>query len=364
MNNPMNEELRNQTKEDLIDETENQESPFKLEGSSPSSPEAAAEVLREHNKSDEESDAVFGLEEREPNPEEIEVETRTDSVPSELLEEGASGESRRANSLQQDDESDSDDAVDTPLIIDLEEAKKIVETLLYVSHDPLRPRDISMVFRGVQNVDAKVVRKLIAELMNEYEDRTVQIVEVAEGYRMCTRLEFSPWVRRFLKQERRWRLSNAGLETLAIIAYKQPITKAEVEEIRRVDCGGVVNTLLERRMIRVLGRRDVIGRPIVYGTTPQFLQHFGFKNLTDLPKPEEFDLDLDLESGPSEGGIIPFESDGGSEEREASTDVSESPVPAHANGSANGHSNGHVIPAEEATEGDELISTEEEKVEE
>lgn len=178
---------------------------------------------------------------------------------------------------------------DAPLVMDLGEARKIIESILFLASEPLRPRDISSLFRGVSNVNAKVVRKLLGELAEEHRDRTLQIVEVAEGFRLCTRAEFSPWVRRFLKAEKKARLSQAALETLAILAYKQPITKAEVEEVRRVDCGGVVNTLLERGLIRILGRRDVVGRPIVYGTTPLFLEHFGFKSLSDMPNPEEFE---------------------------------------------------------------------------
>ena len=300
------------------DELDNQDSPFELEEDNPSSSEAP--------------------------------------VPAELAE----GDSSISDGGENTDGSGREDVSDAPLIVDLEEAKRTIETLLYVAHEPLRPRDISMVFRGVENINVKVVRKIISELMEEYADRTIQIVEVAEGYRMCTRLEFSPWVRRLLKHERRWRVSNAGLETLAIIAYKQPITKTEVEEIRRVDCSGVIHTLLERKLIRVLGRRDVIGRPIVYGTTPQFLEHFGFKNLTDMPKPEEFDVEMDLGVEIPDGDIIPLETKRDEEDGEAPLEGEERAIPAHANGS----SNGHVIPAEEGEEELEAVATTEEEEQE
>ncbi len=274
---------------------------------------------------------VFGLDEEEEAAASVPPELRDGPGPAD--EEYTSGavfdESATANGGAAEEDTDA------PLIVDLEEAKRVVETLLFVTHEPLRPRDISMVFRGVENVNAKVVRKLLAELIEEYEDRTIQIQEVAEGYRMSTRMDMSPWVRRFFKNDRKWRVSNAGLETLAIIAYKQPITKAEVEHIRRVDCGGVIHTLLERKMLRILGRRDVVGRPIVYGTTPQFLEHFGFKNLTDMPKPEEFDVELGGQ-GPG-GDILPIEEEMGLEALVESSGEANGSANGHANGSANGH---------------------------
>ncbi|MEE9275087.1 MAG: SMC-Scp complex subunit ScpB [bacterium] len=251
--------------------------PFELEADEAAGPEAVAEALAAHQMEaiEEVESAFFGLEEGEE------------------AEADAPGEESGAGA-------------ETPLIVDLAEAKEIVETLLFVSHDPLRPRDISMVFRGVENVNAKVVRKILAELKEEYADRTLQIVEVAEGFRLCTRPDFSFWVRRFLKQDRRPRISQAGVETLAILAYKQPVTRAEIEEIRRVDCSGVLNTLLEKLMVRILGRRDVVGRPIVYGTTPQFLEHFGFKSLSDMPKPDELDLETHMGPG-AEDDILPID---------------------------------------------------------
>ena len=264
----------------------------------------------------------------------------------------------------------------TPLIVEETEAKRIILTLLFVAHEPLRPRDISMIFRGVENINAKVVRRLVAELMEEHRDHPLQIAEVAEGYRMCTRPEFGPWVRRLLKAERKAKLSQAALETLAIIAYKQPITKPEVEEIRRVDCGGVMTTLLERNLVRILGRKDVVGRPIVYGTTPQFLEYFGFKSLADMPKPDEFEALAGL--GPQEEadilpiggeGMIPIPETAGGASAPPVSEVLDGPAVAgaeehevegngHANGHTNGHANGHAQggageEAEEETPGSE-----------
>ncbi len=278
-----------------------QDAPFELTGEEAISPEAAAKALAEHQM-----EAI----------EEIHEASAFD-----LAEE-------------------------PPLLLDLAEAKKIILTLLFVAHEPLRPRDISLLFRGVANVNVKVVRKILAELVEEYAGHTLQIVEVAEGFRMCTRTEFGPWVRRFLKAERKARLSQAGLETLAIIAYKQPITRPEIEEIRRVDCSGVLNTLLERNLVRILGRRDVVGRPIVYGTTPQFLEHFGFKSLADMPKPEEFEAVAGLAAGSPQGDLLPIDEAAGGSGGEAAGGPL--PLAAGDNGHANGDANGDgALAAEE-----------------
>lgn len=347
------------SKHDEVDNLGNvQESVFELERDNTSSSENAARVLEEHRTFGESENTIFGLDNDDEENQEV-------AIPPELLDEEMTGntespsfnvnvtttgikkdngeEYNKSLSFKIDISRTASEKIvgaggssDTPLIVDLGEAKRIIETLLFAAHESLRPRDISMVFRGVENVNAKVVRKLLAELKEEYKNRTLQITEVAEGFRMCTRMEFSHWLRRFLKQERKWRVSNAGLETLAIIAYKQPITKMEVEEIRRVDCGGTIHTLLDRKMIRILGRRDVAGKPIVYGTTLQFLEHFGFKSLTDMPKPDEFDMNLDLENQISGDDIIPIEEESSSEERDnTSKELVEHPT----NGSTNGHAN-------------------------
>ena len=141
----------------------------------------------------------------------------------------------------------------------------------------------------------KKIRKILLELVDEYKDKTFQIVEIAEGFQIRTRSEFHPWVRKLLRKEKSKKLSQAALETLAIISYKQPITRIEVEEIRRVDCSGVMNTLLEKNIIKIMGRKDVLGKPIVYGTTPLFLKHFGFKSISDMPNPEEYLSEIGLE---------------------------------------------------------------------
>jgi len=330
--------------EDQNEPAEEETSPFELAEEGALSPDAAAKALAEHQM-----EAMEEIQE---------------SAPFGLAEETAARAAAAAGAeAEEEEEEDGQGAADadTPLIMDLGEAKKLIETILFVAHEPLRPRDISFLFRGVENVNAKVVRKLLAELVEEYAERTLQIVEVAEGYRMCTRAEFSPWVRRFLKAARKARLSQAALESLAIIAYKQPITRMEIEHIRRVDCSGVLHTLLERNLVRILGRRDVVGRPIVYGTTSLFLEHFGFKNLADMPKPEEFEgaEDLDLAGGSMGGEIIPLE-EGEVPAEGAFGGIILAAPETHSgeNGHANGHGNGGPglaeTPAEEAgPEGEE-----------
>ena len=286
------------------------EVPFELAEDGASSPDAAARALAEHQ--------LEAME--EPRQETLfEIEEPQEGV--EIAEDAP------------DEEETGEIDKDAPLVMDLDEAKRIVESILFVASEPLRPRDISFLFKGVSNVNVKVVRKLLGELVEEYGDKTLQIIEVAEGFRLCTRAEFSPWVKRFSRRERKTKLSQAALETLAILAYKQPITKAEIEEIRRVDCGGVLHTLLERGLTRILGRRDVVGRPIVYGTTPLFLEHFGFKSLSDMPKPEEFETTERLDWEPA----------GGQEEIVALEAEPETPpANGHANGHSNGHTNGHA----------------------
>ena len=288
--------------------------PYELEEDQSSPPDAAAKALAEHQMEAMEEPRQHTL---------FEID-----------------ESQEHAEMAGDDEAGEVDK-DAPLVMDPGEAKKIIESILFVASEPLRPRDISFLFKGVSNVNAKVVRKLMGELVEEYGDKTLQIIEVAEGFRLCTRAEFSPWVKRFLKTAKKTKLSQAALETLAILAYKQPMTKAEIEEVRRVDCGGVLHTLLERGLIRILGRRDVVGRPIVYGTTPLFLEHFGFKSLSDMPKPEEFEMTERIDWGPAEGQeeIVALE-----------TEAETPPSNGHANGHTNGGANGH---ADEGAERDD-----------
>jgi len=157
--------------------------------------------------------------------------------------------------------------------------KSILESLLFVSKKPLTPEDLSM----ITEVSPELISDALDELTVEYENKGVQLAKVAGGWQMCTRVENAECVERLLNSPIITTLSPQALETLAVIAYKQPATKLDIENIRGVDSDGVIKTLLEKRMIKEIGRSDGVGRPILYGTTNEFLRHFGLKDLVDLP---------------------------------------------------------------------------------
>lgn len=169
----------------------------------------------------------------------------------------------------------------------MEDIKNIIESLLFVSEDPLTIGSIKNV---LSIEDPKEIRNALSELAEDYEKRkgAFSLHEVAGGFQIRTRPEYNQWIKRLI-QPKPHRLSKAALETLAIIAYKQPIIRNDVEHIRGVDCGGVIRILLERKLIRVLGRKEIPGRPLIYGTTKQFLEVFDLKNLRDLPTPKEIE---------------------------------------------------------------------------
>ncbi|HUR72598.1 MAG TPA: SMC-Scp complex subunit ScpB, partial [Candidatus Limnocylindrales bacterium] len=168
-----------------------------------------------------------------------------------------------------------------------EEIKSILESLLFVADGPLTVQRFVEVLDGV---DKETIHALILELQSELEapSRGLQLVEVAGGYQLRTAKVNADWVKKFLGG-RPARMGRATLETLAIIAYRQPITKAEIESIRGVDVDGVITTLLERNLVRAVARKDVPGRPFLYGTTGEFLQLFNLKDLTELPTLKETD---------------------------------------------------------------------------
>jgi len=165
--------------------------------------------------------------------------------------------------------------------------RAVLEALVFASPQPITPKEIARVLQGVPRESWE---KQLEELQADYarDERGLQIVEVAGGFQITTRPEYNDWVRELLDPRTPTRLSIQALETLAVIAYKQPVTLPEIIELRGVKSGGVVKTLLEKRLIRIMGRKEVVGRPILYGTTKQFLLHFGLKDLEELPKIEEF----------------------------------------------------------------------------
>jgi len=165
------------------------------------------------------------------------------------------------------------------------EIKSIVEALIFASPEPLTPR---MLFRLLSDEPKEDVAAAVAALAADYESRPgLQMVEVAGGYQIVTRPQLHEWVRRLFHERSSQKLTVQGLETLAVIAYKQPITAVEITEIRGVNTSGVLSTLLERHLIKIVGRKNVVGRPFLYATTKEFLIRFGLRDLKDLPKIED-----------------------------------------------------------------------------
>ena len=193
------------------------------------------------------------------------------------------------------------------------EVKAVVEALIFASPEPMTPK---MLFKLLAAEPKEDVEAAVAELKQDYENRGgLQLVEVAGGYQIVTRPDLHEWVRRLFHERSSARLTVQGLETLAVIAYKQPITALEITEIRGVNTSGVLSTLLERHLIKIVGRKNVVGRPFLYATTKEFLIRFGLKDLHDLPKIEDmaealgFDPPAGLmETSPRED-MLPLEED-------------------------------------------------------
>jgi len=166
-------------------------------------------------------------------------------------------------------------------------AKRVLEALLFASDRPVSGSRLAEVLG--KNFDAKAVRQLLDELNEDYQtqDRAFAVAEIAGGFQLLTRPEFRQLVAELHKHRRQEKLSQSAVETLAIVAYKQPILRAQVDDIRGVQTGPLLRNLIERGLIKVVGRQNVPGRPILYGTTRLFLNHFGLKSLKDLPKVSE-----------------------------------------------------------------------------
>src|SRR5688500_5607048 len=163
--------------------------------------------------------------------------------------------------------------------------KAIIEALVFASPEPLTPK---MLFKLLSDEPKEDVLAAVKALQHDYEQRGgLHLVEVAGGYQIMTRPEFHEWVRRLFHERTTQKLSVQSLETLAVIAYKQPITAAEIGEIRGVNTTGVLSTLMDRHLIKIVGRKNVIGRPFLYGTTKELLIRFGLKDLNDLPRVED-----------------------------------------------------------------------------
>ena len=165
--------------------------------------------------------------------------------------------------------------------------KSAIEALIFASEKPITVEQLKKV---LGDIDTLSVNKIITELVDDYQaqNRGLRVVEIAGGFQMTTCSNFAPFLKKLFKNRYNDKLSKPALESLAIIAYKQPLTKAEIESLRNVNVDGVIKSLTDKNLIRICGRKKIPGRPFVFGTTREFLEHFGLKSLQDLPKIEDF----------------------------------------------------------------------------
>ena len=169
-------------------------------------------------------------------------------------------------------------------MMEISDIKKIIESLLFVSDKPLLNREIKAVIKDELPENIKV-EDIMKEIQQEYVqfNRSFELKFVADGWTFATKPEYSNWIKKLLKEKTILKLSPSAMEVLAIIAYKQPITRAEIDNVRGVDSGGVIDTLTDRKFIKIVGRKETLGRPLLYGTTQEFLRHFGLSHLSELP---------------------------------------------------------------------------------
>ncbi len=171
--------------------------------------------------------------------------------------------------------------------MDDQQLKSAIEALLFIGGGPLSVERLKGIF---EDASKEQIEAQLQALKADYDARGagVMLAEVANGYQLATCPEQAPWVRKFKTVKVTTRLSRPALETLAIIAYKQPVTRPEIEAIRGVNIGGITRNLMERRLVKIVGKKDVPGRPMLYGTSVEFLQYFGLKDLSSLPTLKEF----------------------------------------------------------------------------
>ena len=181
------------------------------------------------------------------------------------------------------------------------ELAAVLEALLFVSSEPVPLARLATAVGNVSKAEVEEALKRLEQDLSQ-EARGIQLVKLAGGYRLVTKADYAPWLKRLDKAKAAQKLSRSALESLAIIAYKQPLVRAEIEEIRGVETSGVLRTLLERKLVRIVGRKEVPGRPIMYGTTKFFLEHFGLQDITQLPPLREF-----KELGESDQALLPME---------------------------------------------------------
>jgi segregation and condensation protein B len=188
--------------------------------------------------------------------------------------------------------------------------KAIVEALLFAGSEPVRPSEIREILAASLPPGDGTIRALIEELRDDYRKggRSFTIAEIAGGYRLQTLPEYGDWISRLRAAPSRRKLSAPALETLAIVAYRQPITKAEIEAIRGVNIDGVLENLMDRELVETKGRKQAIGKPHLFGTTKRFLEHFGLRTIKDLPEIEE--LKRAVAAGAPAGAAPPAERQG------------------------------------------------------
>ncbi|MCA6079421.1 MAG: SMC-Scp complex subunit ScpB [Endomicrobium sp.] len=172
--------------------------------------------------------------------------------------------------------------------MEISEVSQILEALLFASERPLSLKELKELIKA-DYPDTDNVENILNDLKEKYAglNKPYEIKFVAGGWTFATKPEYSPWIKKLLKEKSVLKLSPSALETLAVIAYKQPITRAEIDEIRGVESSGVIDTLLERRLIKIVGKKEALGKPLLYGTTQDFLKHFGLAHLSELPLIED-----------------------------------------------------------------------------
>ncbi len=175
--------------------------------------------------------------------------------------------------------------------------RSLIEGLVFAAKEPLTVKQIKDIYEGdgpqafLRQLDVDEIEASISELNAEYEkaEKPYRIIQIAGGYQFATIPRYAEWIGRLYKEQGRRKLSQSGVETLAIVAYKQPVTKSDIESIRGVNCDYVLRTLLEKELVTIVGRAHAPGRPLLYGTTREFLKHFGLNDITDLPRPREIE---------------------------------------------------------------------------
>ena len=224
--------------------------------------------------------------------------------------------------------------------------KSAIEALLFISGNPVSVDRLQGIF---DEVTKDRIEAQLQAIKQECDDRNagITLAEVAGGYQFATRPENVAWIRKFKAVKVSAKLSRPALETLAIVAYKQPITRTEVEAVRGVNIGGIIRNLMERRLVKIVGKKDVPGKPLLYGTTLEFLQYFGLKDLSALPTLREFQ---ELEVGEEVMEEVPLEGTSGFQEGEADPDESMSGKSVETGDAAESTASGTEPVAVDATE--------------